>query len=283
MELPRDDRVTTGFLGMSHMGQVAAACWAYRVGLVLEVGERTPLTKPEPRLELLMANPRTTDLSRLRECSMVIVSQDVPLGADGRGDESAIRSLIEEALPYIASTVFLVIMSQVSPGFTRSIHELRLSKGGVPVFYWVETMVLGQAVERFLHPERIILGSVVPDAPLPWLVEDAVKQFKCPVLVMKYESAELCKMAINTCLASSIAAATTLADLGERIGAEWDEIMPALRLDKRIGQHAYIKPNPGLIGGQHLIRDLLALKRIGTEHGAETDFLDHLLPRVAVR
>ena len=68
--------------------------------------------------------------------------------------------------------------------------------------------------------------------------------FGCPILPMRYESAELAKIAINCCLVASISVANTLAELCERIGADWSEIVPALKLDKRIGQHAYLSARP---------------------------------------
>ena len=72
---------------------------------------------------------------------------------------------------------------------------------------------------------------------------------------MRYESAEFAKISINTCLSSSVTTANVLAELCEKIGADWSEIVPALKMDKRIGQHAYIKPGLGISGG-NLERDL---------------------------
>ena len=66
---------------------------------------------------------------------------------------------------------------------------------------------------------------------------------------MRYESAELAKTAINLFLAAQVCTANTLAEICEKIGADWQEIIPSLRLDKRIGQHAYIEPGLGLSGG----------------------------------
>ena len=56
---------------------------------------------------------------------------------------------------------------------------------------------------------------------------------------MAYESAELAKISINFCLVASISVANTLAEICERVGADWSDIAPALKLDKRIGQGAY--------------------------------------------
>ena len=79
---------------------------------------------------------------------------------------------------------------------------------------------------------------------------------------MAYESAELAKISINFCLVASIAVANTLAEVCERVGANWSDIAPALKLDKRIGQGAYLSPGLGIAGG-NLERDLRTIVQIG--------------------
>jgi len=82
---------------------------------------------------------------------------------------------------------------------------------------------------------------------------------------MKYESAELAKISINACLASSVTITNTLAELCEQIGADWAEIVPALKMDKRIGKYAYLKPGLGISGG-NLERDLNNIKRLSNKY-----------------
>ena len=85
---------------------------------------------------------------------------------------------------------------------------------------------------------------------------------------MRYESAELAKISINCCLVASVSTANTLAELCERIGADWSEIVPALKLDRRIGQYSYLTPGLGLSGG-NLERDLATVIRFAEAN--ETD------------
>jgi UDPglucose 6-dehydrogenase len=92
--------------------------------------------------------------------------------------------------------------------------------------------------------------------------------FDCPILQMRYESAELAKISINCCLVSSITVANTLAELCEHVGADWHEIAPALRLDKRIGRHAYLTPGLGIAGG-NLERDLATVVRLADQSGSD--------------
>jgi UDPglucose 6-dehydrogenase len=156
-----------------------------------------------------------------------------------------------------------VILCQVPPGFTRG-----LGFPGLRLFYQVETLIFGRAVERALNPERFIVGGDDPEKPLPDAFEAVLGAFGCPVLTMLYESAELAKIAINCCLVASISTANTLAELCEKIGADWSEIVPALKLDKRIGPDSYLSPGLGLAGG-NLERDLATVLRLAQKHGTD--------------
>jgi UDPglucose 6-dehydrogenase len=124
-----------------------------------------------------------------------------------------------------------------------------------------------------MHPERTIVGCADPREPLPSAYHELLAAFGCPVLPMRYESAELCKIAINIFLTASVTAANTLAEVCEKFGADWAEIVPALRLDARIGPHAYLNPGLGLAGG-NLERDLATLQGLAAEHGTDARLID---------
>jgi UDPglucose 6-dehydrogenase len=85
---------------------------------------------------------------------------------------------------------------------------------------------------------------------------------------MRYESAELAKISINMCLVASVSVANTMAELCEHVGADWSEIVPALKLDRRIGEYSYLAPGLGIAGG-NLERDLATVIRLADAH--ETD------------
>jgi UDPglucose 6-dehydrogenase len=135
-------------------------------------------------------------------------------------------------------------------------------------YYQVETLIFGRAVERAMDPERFIVGATDPTRPLPARFQEWHAAFGCPVLVMRFESAELAKIAINFFLVSTVATTNTLAEVCEAIGADWAEIVPALRLDKRIGPHAYLSPGLGIAGG-NLERDLVTVQKIAAARGTE--------------
>jgi UDPglucose 6-dehydrogenase len=139
--------------------------------------------------------------------------------------------------------------------------------------YQVETLVFGRAVERALTPERFIVGCADPAAPLPAPLAAFLAAFGCPILPMRFESAELAKISINLCLVGSISVANMLADLCERVQADWGEIAPALKLDRRIGAFAYLAPGLGLAGG-NLERDLATVLTLAWETGSDAALVD---------
>jgi UDPglucose 6-dehydrogenase len=156
----------------------------------------------------------------------------------------------------------------VPPGFTRGkcLNDARL-------FYQVETLIFGRAVERATTPERFIIGCADPKALLPQSYGAFLEAFGCPLLPMGYESAELAKIAINCFLVASISTTNTLAGLCERLGADWSEIAPSLRLDARIGPKAYLAPGLGISGG-NLERDLATVCRLGEANDSDTRIID---------
>ena len=140
------------------------------------------------------------------------------------------------------------------------------------LYYQVETLVFGQAVERATKPERTIVGCADPAAPLDPRFRAVLDAFGCPILPMRYESAELAKISINCCLVASVTVGNTSAELCEQIGADWSEIAPALKLDRRIGPYAYLTPGLGIAGG-NLERDLATVQRLSDAHGTEAGLI----------
>jgi UDPglucose 6-dehydrogenase len=133
-------------------------------------------------------------------------------------------------------------------------------------------LIFGRALERAVKPERFMVGAANPSQPLPDKLTAYLSAFDCPILPMRYESAELAKISINMFLVASVTTSNTLAELCERVGADWSEITPALRLDARIGQHAYLKPGLGIAGG-NLERDLATVVRLGQAAGTDVDLI----------
>jgi UDPglucose 6-dehydrogenase len=284
---------TAAFVGLSHLGIVSSAAWASHAQGVLAVDPDQDLVRRllggdlpvhEPQLAELIDRGRdwlefSADLSRIGECDLVVVARDIPTDERNVSDTRVVLDLIDEILPHLRAGVAVAIMSQVPPGFTRALGErMRAARPDLQfeLYYWVETLIFGDAVRRALEPERFIVGCANPRGGLAPALERGLRGFGCPILPMGYESAELAKTAINLYLIGSVTYANTLADLCQAMGADWSEIVPALRLDRRIGPAAYLRPGLGIAGG-NLERDLVTVQQLCNVRDVDTTYVDALL------
>ena len=289
-----------GIVGLSHLGLVASAGLA-SMGLevtAVDGAERVAglaagrLPVHEPGLGDLLARSApafTADYAALKSCDVVIVALDTVTDELNRSDLSVLDACVDRALPWLPTDGVVTLMSQVPVGYTRDLatrlssrrHDLKAR-----VYYWVETLVIGEALVRYLRPERIIIGGPELRAGEPAAAEPALDalldRFGCPVFRMNYESAELCKAAINLYLSVSVTYANALADLCEATGASMRALIPALRGDKRIGPAAYIRPGLGIAGG-NLERDLVHLRELARSKGIDASLVDLILKTSASR
>jgi len=258
-----------GFAGLTHLGlnsAVASAARGFRIvgyhdnsALVKQLNNGNPHVLEPGLSELLFKHQKgisfSADPNALAQCAIVYIAVDVPTDDQGSSDLTPIHHMLRTATAAMRTDALLVILCQVPPGFTRQIEW-----PAEQLYYQVETLVFGRAVERALYPERFILGCANPSQMVNKKLLNYLMAFDCPILPMHYESAELAKISINMCLVAAVSTANTLAEICEHIGADWSEIVPALRLDKRIGQYSYLSPGLGISGG-NLERDLATVLR----------------------
>jgi UDPglucose 6-dehydrogenase len=275
-----------GFVGMTHLGINSAAACAARgfatLGFDPDVGliERLKLAElpvTEPGLDACIAAVGvrlsfSSDPASLTDCDVVYISADVPTDEQGRSDLSSIRSLVSVAAGCLGPDAVLVVLCQVPPGFTRCLYDWAPER----LYYQVETLVFGRALDRAMNPERFIVGCANPATPLHPSYRHVLEAYACPILSMRLESAELAKIAINCCLVASIGVANTLAELCEKLGADWREIAPALKLDARIGPSAYLTPGLGIAGG-NLERDLISVVEMSEQFDTDAGIIRALL------
>jgi UDPglucose 6-dehydrogenase len=268
---------TIGFVGLTHLGlnsALAAASKGFNVvgwdpsEELIQNLESGAIPINEPGFDDLFNTVRdrfhfSSSLEALGECDLVYLSVDVPTGEQGESDLAPVQSLLEQVSGSLGDHTVCVILSQVPPGFTAKMA----GKFGA-LYYQVETLIFGRAVERAINPERFIVGMPDPSEKLPAVFRGFLESFDCPILPMRYESAELCKIAINCFLVASVSTTNALANVCEKIGADWNEIAPALRLDSRIGPQAYLKPGLGISGG-NLERDLRNVVEMAGRNGVD--------------
>jgi UDPglucose 6-dehydrogenase len=275
-----NNQLKTGFVGLTHLGIVSGICWASEISPVIAFDNRRAIVERLEEAILSISEPKladifhdcknqiffTDDFRQITECEIVFLTQDIKTNEHNISDYNDLYNLIDEITPHLRNDAVIVVMSQISIGTCRVLKQkIKDARSGLSfeLVYMVETLIIGDAVNRFLKPERIILGT--EDGTLNKkhdLLKLHIEKLNVPLIVMKYESAELTKLAINFYLFSSVMYANTIADICESYGANINEIIPALRSDKRIGQYAYIHPGLGVMGG-NLERDMMSL--IGLE------------------
>ena len=255
-------KLTIGYVGLSHLGinyAIASAIKGFNVvcydddkNIISSLKKKKiPFYEKDTEKNLKKKFKQfkfTNKINDLKNCDLVFISRDVPTDSNGKSNLLEIKKLIKKIVKIIKTECNLIILCQVPPGFTRSI-KWPLNR----LFYQVETLIFSNALERALFPERIIIGKSLNKMNKKY--NFFLKKFKCPILEMNYESAELAKISINIFLISSVTSTNILSEISENIGANWLDISNALKLDKRIGKYAYLKPGLGISGG-NLERDL---------------------------
>lgn len=276
--------IEVGFAGLTHLAICSAIAMASKGCSVVVAGASDAsalvdrlnggiLPFSEPGLQDLLRDNSSrirfsADISALSKSAVVFVAPDVPTDDNGKVDLRPISDLIAKTIKVAGKDTTLVVLSQVPPGFTAAIAWPKER-----LFYQVETLVFGQAAERATRPERFIVGCAEPTESLPSVFASVLALYDCPILRIRYASAELAKMAINHYLAASVGVSNALADVASRIGADWAEIVPALRLDRRIGAYAYLDPGLGISGG-NIERDLASVADLGAAVGADVEMVE---------
>ena len=271
-------KLKIGFVGMSHLGLVSSTsltskgfisyCYDPNSELIKDLNALIVDISEPGLVELIKQNAEsqmfTSKISDLNECDLVYISADVPTDESGEADLDIITELIQSLNGKLKPSIPIVILSQVIPGYTRKVS----SNFKNTIYYQVETLIFGDAINRSLNPERFIVGSADSKKSLDENFLNILSSFACPILHMNYESAELAKISINLFLASNIAMTNTLAEICENSGAEWLSIVEALKMDARIGKNSYLRPGLGISGG-NIERDLKSISNLAEKLGTE--------------
>ena len=262
-----------GYIGMSHLGLNMAVgtalkgfnvlCFDPKKNLINNLRKkRIHIDEPYLKESIDKVEKKisfTNKIKELNKCDFVFIAIDINTDDLGNSDLTELKYLINIVNNSLKNSIPLILMSQVNPGFCQSININR------DFYYQVETLIFGEAVKRATSPERIIIGSENEKISQKYLV--FLKKFTEKIIVMNYQTAELCKVAINCFLISSVTTTNLLAEICEKIGADWSKISESLRLDRRIGKYAYLKPGMGISGG-NLERDLKTVSNISKKVGS---------------
>lgn len=277
-------------IGTGYVGLVTGTCFAETgvtvtcVDIDREKISRLRMAKPpiyEPGLETMIRRNAekgrlhfTTDIAEaLDKCEVVFITVDTPPDNDGSADISHVTDVARKIGKHMTDYLLIVTKSTVPVGGAETvrqavIEELEKRKSSVrfDVASNPEFLKEGDAIEDFLRPERIVIGTDNDKAEE--IMRKLYKPFilnQHPILFMDIASAELTKYAANAMLATRISFINEIANLCDILGADINLVRKGIGSDSRIG-NKFLYPGIGY-GGSCFPKDIKALIRTAEENG----------------
>lgn len=280
--------------GLWHLGTVTSACLAelgYKVTGISHDGSvvtnlnqgKSPLF--EPGLDALVAKHLTggnlkfsSDLKKALDGSdFFILAVDTPINERDEVDLSLLYSIIREATKDLPDNVTIIVSSQVPIGTCDEFIRLIVSLNPTLKFELVcvpENLRLGRAIERFMNPDMIVIGSQND------ISSERARSLFAPleskIVNVDLKTAEMSKHVINTYLGTMISLANEIANLSDVIGADGRKVLEILSLDSRVSPVAPLKPGLGF-GGGTLARDLTVLSNLGKLTQVELSLIEGVI------
>ncbi|MGE0445623.1 MAG: UDP-glucose/GDP-mannose dehydrogenase family protein [Vicinamibacterales bacterium] len=270
-------------IGTGYVGLVAGACFAETGNDVICVDKdhdkvatlnagRMPIYEPGLE-ELVRRNTQerrltfTTDLPRaVRESDIVFIAVGTPQGEDGSADLQHVLAVARDIAAAMDGYKVIVDKSTVPVGTSRKVRDA-VRAGTAHDFAVVsnpEFLKQGAAVDDFMKPDRVVIGS--DDARATAMMEELYAPFirtGAPIMTMDPESAELSKYAANAMLATRISFMNEVANLCELVGADVDQVRKAIGSDRRIGT-SFLFPGVGY-GGSCFPKDVKAMVKFAAD------------------
>jgi len=283
-----------GVFGLLHLGTVTAACLAKLGHQVVGVDTdeatvaklglgMTPVAEAglEDLIRQGLSSGRlhfSSQIGELNGADIVWVCCDTPVGEDDAADPGSVIAHIERVMLGTAARLNLLISSQLPVGSVRRLEQfaaLNCAGREIAIAYSPENLRLGNALEDFLRPSRVVVG-IRCNADRR-LLGQLLNPMADSIEWMAVESAEMTKHAINAFFATSIAFANEVAEICEWVGADAKEVERGLKSEPRIGARAYLAPG-GAFGGGTLARDVGYLADAARAHRLPARLLGSVLP-----
>lgn len=217
----------------------------------------------------------TTDLAEaMQGAEVVFLALPTPPGEDGSADLSYVLGVAKQLGPLLGQYAVVVDKSTVPVGTAEKVHAAIAAEASVPfdVVSNPEFLREGYAVDDFMHPNRVVIGTSSEEARI------VLQELYAPIatsghgiIFMDERSAELTKYAANSFLAMKITFMNQIANLCEKVGADVESVRLGVGSDERIGPR-FLHAGIGY-GGSCFPKDVLALIHTATEYGYELDLL----------
>ena len=218
-----------------------------------------------------------------KNCDIAFLCVPTPQGEDGSADLSYVQRAAEEISAVLPFEAIVVNKSTVPVGSTKVV-ERALKRPDVKVVSNPEFLREGSAVQDFLKPDLIVVGS--DDQAAAMKVASLYDGLSTRVIITDPASAETIKYAANAFLATKLSFINAIAAICEGVGADINDVVVGIGSDKRIGEN-FLRPGPGW-GGSCFPKDSRALIKIAEDADYSFDLLkgviavnDQQLDRVA--
>ncbi len=287
-------------IGTGYVGSVTGACFAEMGNTVICVDKdqkkidqfssgKVPLHEDDLD-ELVEANLKaktlrfTTDFEEaLKASNILFIAVGTPPNEDGSADLTHVLDVARSIGKIIDHPLIVVDKSTVPVGTAelvkKTIAEEQEKRGSSIPFYVVsnpEFLAQGSAVKDFMEPSRVVIGADDP------VVIETMRELYGPFMrresrffAMDPKTAETVKYAANSFLAVKISTSNELANICERVGADFNHVRQAIGADPRIGEQ-FIYAGPGF-GGSCFPKDVKALIKIAKDHGYDAEMFKQTL------
>ena len=272
-------------IGAGYVGLVTGTCFAEMGNSVVCIDidkekvkkmEKGSMPIYEPGLEdIFQRNIKegrlsfSHDINDVKKSGVVFLALPTPPGENGSADLSYVLAVAEQLGSILNNYAVIVDKSTVPVGTAKLVSSYvgKNSKKKFDVVSNPEFLREGQAVEDFLRPERIVLGTSSPRAEkiMRKLYEPFVKRDPGKIIVTDEASAEMIKYAANGFLATKISYINQIANLCEKVGADINSVRMGIGSDSRIGSQ-FLYAGPGY-GGSCFPKDTQALAHIASNSG----------------
>jgi UDPglucose 6-dehydrogenase len=223
----------------------------------------------------------TTDIKAAVEHALVVfLAVGTPPKQDGSPDMSYYQKAAQDIAECMNGYKVLVTKSTVPVGtgkwLRNFVAENQITKTNFGVASNPEFLREGAAIEDFMHPDRVVIGSNEEDALA--ILKDLYRPLyliETPIVITSLEAAELIKYAANAFLATKISFINEVANLCDKIGCDVHDVARGMGMDKRIG-NKFLHPGPGY-GGSCFPKDTSAFSKVAKQFGTETKIVDTVI------
>jgi UDPglucose 6-dehydrogenase len=278
-------------IGTGYVGLVVGACLAETGNNVccadIDEGKIARLRKNdipiyEPGLEALVERNQkeqrltfTTQLQQaIGSADVIFIAVGTPPGEDGSADLKYVLQVADLIGKHMMREIVVVTKSTVPVGSAAKVEKAIAKEAKFPfhVCSNPEFLKEGAAVEDFMRPDRVVLGTATEFARrvMTEIYAPFVRTGK-PIMLMDISSAEITKYAANGMLAARISFMNEVANLCDSVGANVDSVRKGIGSDSRIGS-SFLFPGPGY-GGSCFPKDVKALISMAAGCGVKLDVL----------